>query len=129
MKENIYKDLDLNFDINPLTGDIAKKKGVAAIRDSLKNILLYNIFEKPYSTQFDIGIRNLLFENKGKAFETYLRSRINILIKSYEPRVVLNDVIVKSGPDENSVEVSIYYTPKETQTQDTLELFLGKYNG
>lgn len=129
MKENIYKDLDLNFDINPLSGDIAKKKGVDAIRDSLKNILLYNIFEKPYSTQFDIGIRNLLFENKGKGFETYLRSRINILIKSYEPRVVLNDVIVKSGPDENSVEVSIYYTPKETQTQDTLELFLGKYNG
>jgi len=129
MKENIYKDLDLNFDVNPLTGDIGKKKGIDAIKQSLKNILLYNIFEKPYSTQFDIGIRNLLFENRGKGFETYLRSRINILIKSYEPRVVLNDVVVKSGRDENSVSISVYYTAKETQSKDSLELFLGKYNG
>jgi len=129
MKEIIYKDLDLNFDINPLTGDIGKKKGVEAIKDSLKNILLYNIFEKPYSTQFDIGVRNLLFENKGKAFETFLRSRINILITSYEPRVILNNVVVKTGKNENDVTVSIYYTAKETQSKDTLELFLGKYNG
>ena len=128
MKENIYKDLDLNFDVNPLTGDIGKNKGIDAIKQSLKNILLYNIFEKPYSTQFDIGIRNLLFENRGKGFETYLRSRINILIKSYEPRVVLNDVVVKSGRDENSVSISVYYTAKETQSKDSLELFLGKYN-
>ena len=129
MKENIYKDLDLTFDLNPLTGDIGKKKGIDAIKQSLKNILLYNIFEKPYATQFDIGLRSLLFENRGKGFETYLRSRINILIKSYEPRVILNDVVVKSGRDENSVSISVYYTAKETQTKDTLELFLGKYNG
>ena len=124
MKENIYKDLDLNFDVNPLTGDIGKKKGIDAIKQSLKNILLYNIFEKPYSTQFDIGIRNLLFENRGKGFETYLRSRINILIKSYEPRVVLNDVVVKSGRDENSVSISVYYTAKETQSKASLEIQL-----
>jgi len=128
MKENIYKDLDLNFDVNPLTGDIGKNKGIDAIKQSLKNILLYNIFEKPYSTQFDIGIRNLLFENRGKGFETYLRSRINILIKSYEPRVILNDVVVKNGRDDNSISVSVYYTAKETQSKDSLELFLGKYN-
>ena len=46
-KEQIYKDLDLTFDINPLTGDISKKVGVDAIKQSLKNLILYNIFEKP----------------------------------------------------------------------------------
>jgi phage baseplate assembly protein W len=128
-KEQIYKDLDLTFDINPLTGDVSKKVGVDAIRQSLKNLVLYNIFEKPYSTQFDIGLRNLLFENKGKSFENYLKNRVKIIIQTYEPRVVLNDVVVKGGDDSNSVEISVYYTPIETQTKDTLELFLGKYNG
>jgi len=128
-KEQIYKDLDLTFDINPLTGDVSKKVGVDAIRQSLKNLVLYNIFEKPYSTEFDIGLRNLLFENKGKGFENYLKNRVKILIESYEPRVYLNDVVVKGGIDSNSVEISVYYTPIETQTKDTLELFLGKYNG
>jgi phage baseplate assembly protein W len=126
-KEEIYKDLDLSFDINPLTGDVGRKKGIDAIKQSLKNILLYNIFEKPYSTQFDIGVRNLLFENKGKGFENYLRSRVKLLIKSYEPRVVLDGVVVKMGSDDNSVGITVYYSPIETQTKDTLELFLGKY--
>ena len=126
-KEKIYKDLDLSFDINPLTGDIAKQTGVNAIKQSMKNLLLYNIFEKPYSTQFDVGIRNLLFENKGHGFQNYLKSRIKILIDSYEPRVVLNSVLVKGSSDDNSVSITVYYSPKETQTKDTLELFLGKY--
>jgi len=128
-KEQIYKDLDLNFDINPLTGDVGSKLGRDAIKQSLKNLVLYNAFEKPYSTEFDIGLRNLLFENKGKGFENYLKTRVKILIEAYEPRVYLNDVVVKGGDDSNSVEISIYYTPIETQTKDTLELFLGKYNG
>ena len=128
-KEQIYKDLDLNFDINPLTGDVGSKLGRDAIKQSLKNLVLYNAFEKPYSTEFDIGLRNLLFENKGKGFENYLKTRVKILIEAYEPRVYLNDVVVKGGDDSNSVEISIYYTPIETQTKETLELFLGKYNG
>lgn len=127
MKELIYKDIDLTFDINPLTGDVSKKTGVDAIKQSLKNLVLYNIFEKPYSPQFDIGIRNLLFENKGKGFESYLKSRVRTLIEAYEPRVYLNDVMVKAGVDADTVMISVYYTPKETQTKDTLELFLGKY--
>lgn len=126
-KEKIYKDLDLSFDINPLTGDVGRKTGVDAIKQSLKNLLLYNIFEKPYSTQFDIGVRNLLFENKGKGFENYLKSRVKILITTYEPRVRLDGVLVKMGSDANSVGISVYYSPIETQTKDTLELFLGKY--
>ena len=126
-KEEIYKDLDLSFDINPLTGDVGRKKGIDAIKQSLKNILLYNIFEKPYSTQFDIGLRNLIFENKGKGFENYLKSRVKLLITSYEPRVLLDGVVVKMGSDDNSVGITVFYSPIETQTKDTLELFLGKY--
>jgi phage baseplate assembly protein W len=128
-KEKIYKDLDLSFDINPLTGDVGKQTGVNAIRQSMKNLLLYNIFEKPYSSQFDIGLRNLLFENKGHGFQNYLKARIKILIDSYEPRVTLNSVLVKGSQDDNSINITVYYSPKETQTKDTLELFLGKYNG
>jgi len=128
-KEVIYKDLDLTFDVNPLTGDISTKTGIDAIRQSLRNILLYNIFEKPYFTELDIGLRSLLFENKKNGFVNYLKKRIIILTKTLEPRVTVNDVIVKSGTDSNAVVVTVYYTPKETQTKDTLEFFLGKYNG
>lgn len=127
--EKIYKDIDLEFSANPLTGDVSKKVGVDAIKQSLKNILLYNIYEKPYNTRFDVGVRYLLFENKGSGFSVFLRNRIKVLIETYEPRVILNNVIVKHNMDNNSVSITLYYTPIESQTQDTLELFLGKYNG
>jgi phage baseplate assembly protein W len=127
--EKIYKDLDLEFSPNPLTGDVPKKTGSDAIKQSLKNILLYNIYEKPYNTRFDVGVRYLLFENKGSGFAEFLKVRIKVLLETYEPRIILNDVIVKGNMDNNSLTITIYFTPKETQTTDTLELFLGKYNG
>jgi hypothetical protein len=78
-KEKIYKDIDLNFEPNPLSGDVDSLIGVNAIKQSLKNIVLYNIFEKPYSSEFDVGLRNLLFENKGHGFQNFLRKRVRIL--------------------------------------------------
>jgi phage baseplate assembly protein W len=128
-REQIYKDLDLSFDVNPLSGDIDSLRGVDAIKRSLKNLVLYNIFEKPYSSEFDIGLRNLLFENKGHGFQNYLRKRIRILIETYEPRVILNDVLVKFASERNSIQISVFYTAKETQTTETIEFFLGKNNG
>jgi phage baseplate assembly protein W len=128
-KEKIYKDIDLNFEPNPLSGDVDSLIGVNAIKQSLKNIVLYNIFEKPYSSEFDIGLRNLLFENKGHGFQNFLRKRVRILIEAYEPRVILNDVLVKFISERNSMQISVFYTVKETQTPESLEFFLGKYNG
>lgn len=128
-KEKIYKDIDLNFEPNPLSGDVDSLIGVNAIKQSLKNLLLYNIFEKPYSSHFDIGVRNLLFENKGHGFQNFLRKRVRILIEAYEPRVVLNDVLVKFISERNSMQISVFYTVKETQTPESMEFFLGKYNG
>jgi len=126
--QKVYKDLDLSFDINPLTGDVGKKVGIAAIQQSLKNILLYNIFEKPYFNELNIGLRHLLFENKGAGFANYLKNRIIVLIKTLEPRVVVNDVLVKQKEDTNTIVITVYYTAKEAQTSDTLEFFLGRYN-
>ena len=128
-KEKIYKDIDLNFEPKPLSVDVDSLIGVNAIKQSLKNIVLYNIFEKPYSSEFDVGLRNLLFENKGHGFQNFLRKRVRILIEAYEPRVILNDVLVKFISERNSMQISVFYTVKETQTPESLEFFLGKYNG
>lgn len=126
-KEAIYKDLDLNFDVNPLTGDLTLNKGHQAIKQSLKNILLYRLFEKPYKLHFDVGVRHLLFENTGYGFRSHLKNKILSLFQTYEPRVILDEVLVKSGNRENSIAITIYYSLKETQTKETLEIFFDRY--
>lgn len=127
MKHNTSKDLDLSFDINPITGDISKKRGMDAIRQSLKNIVLYNKFEKHFMDHFDVGVRKLLFENKQKGFERFLQSRIKTLLTAYEPRVHVHNVVVHPGRSQNDIVITVNYVAKELQTKDSLELKLGKY--
>jgi len=45
----LYKDLDLNFGINPVTKDVDKKLGDRAIITAVKNLILLNYFEKPFN--------------------------------------------------------------------------------
>lgn len=128
MKEQIYKDIDLSFTANPLTGDISKKTGNSAIKQSLRNILSYSVYEKPYNSEFDIGLKKLIFENKGSGFIQFIKSRIKLIVQTYEPRVIVNNVMVTANIDDNQLKVKLFYTPIETQSTDSLEIFLGRYN-
>ena len=48
-KNVVYKDIDLTFTAKP-SGDIYKKEDAAAVKQSVKNILMTNIMEKPFNT-------------------------------------------------------------------------------
>ena len=41
-----YSDLDLDFQINPITGDINKKKGADAVKRSIRNLVFTSYYEK-----------------------------------------------------------------------------------
>jgi len=47
-RSRVYSDIDLSFAVNTSTGDIFKKKDAAAVKQSVKNILQTNRFEKPF---------------------------------------------------------------------------------
>ena len=42
----LYKDLDLAFTLNSVTGDVAKKIDVNAVSQSLKILILTNFYER-----------------------------------------------------------------------------------
>ena len=56
-----YSDVDLSFVPKP-NGDIFKKTDAAAVKQSVKNIILTNHFEKPFLPFFGGNVRSLLFE-------------------------------------------------------------------
>ena len=57
-----FADLDLNFTAHPVTEDIVAKKDANAIRQSVKNILLTNHYERPFKPNFGANLRGMLFE-------------------------------------------------------------------
>jgi hypothetical protein len=56
-------DLSSDFSVHPLTGDVAVKKNADAIKQSLKNLLFMNKFDKPFDPSLDSGLQEVLFEN------------------------------------------------------------------
>ena len=110
---NLYSDLNLNFNKNPATKDIAKLKDVEAVKRSVRNLILTNRFERPFHPEIGSDIRALLFENMTPTIQTLLTDRIKDVLDTYEPREVLNDVIVSGDMDLNQYGVTIKFYVRE----------------
>lgn len=126
---NIYSDLDLDFLRNPISGDIGSKKDLEAVKRSVRNLLLYRKYEKPFQPEFSADLQSLLFENNSPVYLTVMKKKIEDSIRSFEPRILNLDVqfssyISSSGYefgdfDSNALTItikfSVYTFPLETE--------------
>ena len=70
--------------------------------------------EKFFNSSFGSGIPDLLFEPFDFATAASLKSEVNNLITTYEPRVNLLEVLVDLNYEENSYDIQIVYTIPDT---------------
>lgn len=106
-REKVYSDFDFAFRANPVTGDIALKKDIEAIKQSVINILLTNKGERPFFPTFGSNIRSYLFENFDPVTRTLLENSIQESITNYEPRVKVLNVDVTDLSDRNALNFSV----------------------
>ena len=104
-----YSDLNLNFNKNPATKDVAKLKDVEAVKRAVRNLILTNRFERPFHPEIGSDIRSLLFENMTPVVEVLLKDRIKETIDVYEPRADVTDIIVSGDTDRNEYRVQIEF--------------------
>lgn len=120
----LYKDLDLNFGINPVTKDVDKKLGDRAIITAVKNLILLNYFEKPFNPSIGSNVRRLLFEPMDAGTGSLLQKEITLTINNYEPRVKLRNVYVQADEDNQGYNVTIEFFLINRIEPVTLNLFL-----
>lgn len=120
----LYKDLDLNFGINPVTKDVDKKLGDRAIITAVKNLILLNYFEKPFNPSIGSNVRRLLFEPMDAGTGSLLQKEITLTINNYEPRVKLRNVYVQADEDNQGYDVTIEFFLINRIEPVTLNLFL-----
>ena len=58
-----FRDIDLDFNRNAVTNDVAVVEDVIAVKRSVKNLIQTNFYERPFQPELGCGIRELLFEN------------------------------------------------------------------
>ena len=61
----VYKDLNLNFSINPVTSDVTTVTDVNAVKRSVRNLLLTNHYDRQFHPEIGSNLKELLFENFG----------------------------------------------------------------
>lgn len=122
--QNTSIDLDINFDRNPLSGDVAVRKDEEAIKRSLRNLLLLKRGEKPFHPEISSGIQDLLFELVDPIMVIELKRRIADAITRYEPRVSEATVDVADVIDKNEIRITIRFTIKNVQRVFTTTIAL-----
>ena len=104
-----FRDFSLTFEKNVVTNDILSLKNEAAIKESVKNIVLYNFYEKPFDPFFGGNIIGLLFENSTPTMVLEVKNRIEQSIEIHEPRVTAVSVTVQFEEDRNELNCEIQY--------------------
>ena len=112
-----YLDIDLTFAKRP-SGDIYKKRDAAAVKQSIKNLLLTDFYEKPFQPFFGANLRAMLFELADEDTEDEVEENIRTAINKYEPRAEILTITVNVLPDQNDMRVSVYF--KIISTQETV---------
>ena len=75
----------------------------------MKNIVLYNFYEKPFDPFFGGNIIGLLFENSTPTMVLEVKNRIEQSIEIHEPRVTAVSVAVQFEEDRNELNCKIQY--------------------
>jgi len=104
-----FKDISFNFSKNPVTNDIVVLKNEEAIKQSVKNLILTKVDERPFNPSLGTDTTSYLFELHTKISANALIEEIESVLKNNEPRITLQQIDVDVNPDSNNFEVYIDY--------------------
>lgn len=108
-RKNLFKDFDISFSNNPITGDIGTKSDINAINQSVENLINTNYYERPFNPTFGCNIRGLLFELADPITIEDLRSAIKETLENHEPRISIINLFIEDMQDKNAYHINLQY--------------------
>ena len=121
IKATVHSDLKMSFTKHPITGRLSNVTNIEAVKQSVKNIVLCNHFERPYLPNYGGNVLSQLFENADSFTEYQVSKDIRVAIENYEPRAVVEDIVV-STDDLNELRVKIVFRMRNVQ--DPIDLIV-----
>ena len=119
----LNKDIDLAF-LNRPSGDIYKKTGAASVRQSIKNLLMTNYYEKPFEPFFGGNLNRFLFNLSEEFDEFDIEEAVTLAINNYEPRARVLDVKARLEPDNHSIKIEVVFQIISTSQTETVVVSL-----
>ncbi|MBL4738276.1 MAG: GPW/gp25 family protein [SAR324 cluster bacterium] len=123
-KNKEYRDLAFSMFANPMSGDIGKKTGAAAVKGAIVSILKTNFNERLFAPEFGSNIRGLLFEQMNPITEQRMKKEVESAVARHEPRAEVLGVSVKAQEEQNRYEISVVFNvASEAETQKLTTYF------
>jgi phage baseplate assembly protein W len=120
-----FKDLSVTFKKHPVTDDLVTVKNTAAISQSIVNLLLTGKGERLFQPNLGSGIYNTLFEPLDFGTAGIIRAEVIDVINRYEPRIIINNIIVVPDYDNNGYSVELTYIVRGREDRPVgIEFFL-----
>jgi len=110
IEQEIFRDIPLNLTVHPVTGNLKVLTNAESIKQSVKNIVLTNFYERPYNPEFGGDVLSQLFENMDPITEYNISKNIRVSLENYEPRAIVDDIITTVYDDQNALTVKIKFS-------------------
>ena len=104
-----FKDISLSFKRHPVTNDVLILKNDDAIKKSVINLCRTSITDRFFNDLLGTSIEASLFELNHGELAGPLEEEIKVLLKNFEPRINVTDVIVDTETDSNGLYISVKY--------------------
>lgn len=109
-----YLDIDLSLSPKP-AGDIYKKVDAAAVKQSVRNLLLTSRGEKPFNPFYGSNLNSALFGLDTDFDPDYIQDLVADAIENFEPRARVLSVSVRLQSDYNAIDVSVEFQVVSTR--------------
>jgi phage baseplate assembly protein W len=122
--DKIYSDIDFTFTRKPVTGDVALGYDNQAVIRSIRNLLSTRNYERPFNPDLGSTLSAMLFENVSPIIANAIKQEVQRMIKNYEPRANIKDVVVNAKPDKNAYDVTLTFYIENATLPTTVTLLL-----
>ena len=116
-----YKDLSFSLFANPMSGDMGKKTGGAAVKGAIVAILKTYFNEWLFQPEFGSNIRALLFEQMNPITVERIKTEVQEAVARHEPRAQVIGVSVEAQEEQNRYLVSVVFNVASESEPQRLE--------
>ena len=104
-----FKDISMSFKYSPINQDLIGIKNEVAISRSVRNLILTNNGERFFNPLLGSQVNSILFDQVDFVSASSIESEIKTVLKNYEPRIDVLDVVVEPNFDAGEMNVQIRY--------------------
>ena len=108
-KSRAFKDISLSFSPHPVTKDLPVLVNERAVIRSVRNLVETIPTERFFNSLLGTDIRDTLFDNFDRMNVMMIEDQIREVLGNFEPRVSNIGATVKARPDDNQLDVTVFF--------------------